>query len=754
MSFALSSVPVDRLLAWSLGNGGKGYARIKFPFDLGWYNEQPSTRFLSFQHRKEPNGFRHEFIVLKMKDGSICRVERTGDPHARTHALTFQGSVAYDMIQSFRPHELAKACLDTSNIVAEVHLPGELDLKDVLNICRAIQEAGRTRNYTLQTFNCYFFSLALQCCITRLVARWEEHPDFDRNWKSYTEDLNSSLLGIDPTTHSLFRTCSALHAHSGLRSTKQFSMDIQHHFRVAVSNLTWEDITNGVCWYYELGSRLDHIMKEELLLAWWKAARLFMASDHSEEEGPNPTTNFSPNDDLDSLVHKCLNTLWAISKLASANEMPSFTGDRHTSQRLRSNMNSNSNNYQHTRSRGQVMGEQPSRTNQMECRGTELEEVKALTIAQWLTILWLHAKHIVSQFFGLFITLSVALVWVPASSQRIYIDTELTRIMSDLDTGFGHLDMTKMRQLAERLEKLYMLCDTNKRIALWKVLPWAQVTSVIEKPLSLTITPLPALEKESVLVAEFQERHILQRIELQAELVERVWLGSAVKVSAEIKQRLSLVWETFRNDPLDTVEILLTIEEVLSHLYEWGCKNVTTELDESRISKDPVARGGGGDVYLGELYNGARVALKCARLAIGNNDRSKLKKTAHELYVWSKCKHPNVLELIGVTHHRDQVAMVSPWMDNGDLRAFLRLYPNVDRHDLCVQIADGVAYLHAEKIVHGDIKGANVLISQDGEAKITDFGTSALKEYTLEFATTRSRPGLSIRWAAPEVLDE
>ncbi|KAL5636239.1 hypothetical protein ACGC1H_004904 [Rhizoctonia solani] len=198
----------------------------------------------------------------------------------------------------------------------------------------------------------------------------------------------------------------------------------------------------------------------------------------------------------------------------------------------------------------------------------------------------------------------------------------------------------------------------------------------------------------------------------------------------------------------------MATEEVLSHLYERGCRNVATELDESRISRDPVARGGGGDVYSGQLYTGKRVALKCVRLAIGNEDCSKLKKTAHELYVWSKCNHPNVLELIGVTHHRDQVAMVSPWMDNGDLRAFLRLYPAADRHDLCVQMADGVAYLHAQNIVHGDIKGANVLISQDGEAKITDFGTSALKEYTLEFATTRSKPGLSIRWAAPEILDE
>ncbi|CAE7128010.1 unnamed protein product, partial [Rhizoctonia solani] len=211
------------------------------------------------------------------------------------------------------------------------------------------------------------------------------------------------------------------------------------------------------------------------------------------------------------------------------------------------------------------------------------------------------------------------------------------------------------------------------------------------------------------------------------------------------------------------IDAAMTTEEVLSHLYQRGCRNVSRELDESRTSTNPVARGGGGDVYSGELYTGERVALKCVRLAIGNEDRSKLKKTAHELYVWSKCKHPNVLELLGVTHHRDQVAMVSPWMENGDLRAFLRLYPETNRQELvrvfmmprsnlmmleqCVQMADGVAYLHGQNIVHGDIKGANVLISQSGEAKITDFGTSALKEYTLEFAQTGSRPGLSIRWA-------
>ncbi|CAE6444978.1 unnamed protein product [Rhizoctonia solani] len=159
----------------------------------------------------------------------------------------------------------------------------------------------------------------------------------------------------------------------------------------------------------------------------------------------------------------------------------------------------------------------------------------------------------------------------------------------------------------------------------------------------------------------------------------------------------------------------MTTEEILSHLYARGCQNLTGELDESTFSRDPVASGGAGDVYSGMLYTGERVGIKCIRMAnmdMYDEERSKLKKTAHELYVWSKCKHQNVLELIGVTQYRNRIAMVSPWMDNGDLRSFLRSHPDTDRYDLCTQMADGVAYLHALNIVHGDIKGAPEIIEE------------------------------------------
>ncbi|KAB5592309.1 Tyrosine kinase catalytic domain containing protein [Ceratobasidium theobromae] len=213
-----------------------------------------------------------------------------------------------------------------------------------------------------------------------------------------------------------------------------------------------------------------------------------------------------------------------------------------------------------------------------------------------------------------------------------------------------------------------------------------------------------------------------------------------------------------------TITYEMPVSEVLEHLGHHGCVDVTTQLDASKSSEYPIVTGGFGDVYRGALQNGHAVSLKCLRMCVDSTDEGKkhLKRAAHEIYVWStheiyvwsKCSHRNVLDLIGVARYRDRLAMVSPWMENGNLRRFLARQLSIDRGNLCVQIADGVAYLHRENIVHGDIKADNVLMSEDNTPKLTDFGNAALKEYSLRFSTTTSGPGMSIRWTAPEVIEE
>jgi hypothetical protein len=52
---------------------------------------------------------------------------------------------------------------------------------------------------------------------------------------------------------------------------------------------------------------------------------------------------------------------------------------------------------------------------------------------------------------------------------------------------------------------------------------------------------------------------------------------------------------------------------------------------------------------------------------------------AREIYAWSRCQHRNVVPLLGFTFMRGQVAMISPWMENGPLPQYLLREKKVDR---------------------------------------------------------------------------
>ncbi|KAG9122672.1 hypothetical protein FRC07_000859, partial [Ceratobasidium sp. 392] len=168
----------------------------------------------------------------------------------------------------------------------------------------------------------------------------------------------------------------------------------------------------------------------------------------------------------------------------------------------------------------------------------------------------------------------------------------------------------------------------------------------------------------------------------------------------------------------------------------------------------PIYGGGFGDIYLGKIKGGIKVAVKCARHRIQDDEnRRELKLVAREIYAWSKCNHDNVIALLGLGQYRGRLAMISPWMENGTLPEYVGKNPGVDRLELCLQIARGLSYLHQCNMVHGDLKGANVLVSEAGVLKLADFGDTKLKEQSLRF-TTRTSAVYSLRWAAPEILTE
>ncbi|KAG9086401.1 hypothetical protein FS749_003664 [Ceratobasidium sp. UAMH 11750] len=211
--------------------------------------------------------------------------------------------------------------------------------------------------------------------------------------------------------------------------------------------------------------------------------------------------------------------------------------------------------------------------------------------------------------------------------------------------------------------------------------------------------------------------------------------------------------------PKDTVAIGRTMLPaiIIQHLVFHGCRDITATLNLSSCSEYPIASGGFGDVYRGQLSKGMRVAIKCMRLFecpdVGEQQQRYLKRAAREIHTWSKLRHPNVLRLLGLVMYRDRISMVSPWVDNGPVRYYLARTPGVNRPQMCTQIATALLYLHQFGVIHGDLKGDNILVSDTGEPLITDFGNAILEECTLQFTSSTSGSHLSTRWTAPELLE-
>ncbi|KAJ7778494.1 kinase-like domain-containing protein, partial [Mycena metata] len=127
-------------------------------------------------------------------------------------------------------------------------------------------------------------------------------------------------------------------------------------------------------------------------------------------------------------------------------------------------------------------------------------------------------------------------------------------------------------------------------------------------------------------------------------------------------------------------------------------------------------------------------------------------KFCREALVWKDLHHPHILPFLGIDRDSfpSSLCMVSPWMELGTVVNYLKAHghANVDR--LLYEIAQGLQHLHSNNIVHGDLRGSNILINQDFSACLADFGLSAFSDATSSMSTNR---GGSLYWMAPELID-
>ncbi|KAJ7353548.1 kinase-like domain-containing protein, partial [Mycena albidolilacea] len=116
-------------------------------------------------------------------------------------------------------------------------------------------------------------------------------------------------------------------------------------------------------------------------------------------------------------------------------------------------------------------------------------------------------------------------------------------------------------------------------------------------------------------------------------------------------------------------------------------------------------------------------------------------------------QHSFILPLIGIDRETfpSSLCMVSPWMENGTILKYLNDHGRANIDQLLSEISKGLEYLHSQNLVHGDLRGANILITNEWSPCLADFGLASLTDPTA--ATTTSHRAGSIRWMAPELID-
>lgn len=169
----------------------------------------------------------------------------------------------------------------------------------------------------------------------------------------------------------------------------------------------------------------------------------------------------------------------------------------------------------------------------------------------------------------------------------------------------------------------------------------------------------------------------------------------------------------------------------------------------SKIKK--VGQGASGSVYVAKtLSTGQRVAIKTMDLS--HQPRKEL--IVNEILVMKESQHPNIVNFLeSYLVRNNELWVIMEFMEGGALTDIID--NNTLEEDqiaaICFETCKGLQHLHAQSIIHRDIKSDNVLLNASGQVKITDFGFCAkLTDQKSKRATMVGTP----YWMAPEVVKQ
>ncbi|MBA0606263.1 hypothetical protein Godav_018757, partial [Gossypium davidsonii] len=171
--------------------------------------------------------------------------------------------------------------------------------------------------------------------------------------------------------------------------------------------------------------------------------------------------------------------------------------------------------------------------------------------------------------------------------------------------------------------------------------------------------------------------------------------------------------------------------------------------------KDKLGEGGYGSVFKGKLRSGHHVAVKLLDKSKGNGQ-----DFINEVASIGRIHHANVAKLIGFCVERSKQALVYDFMPNGSLDKIIFTEENKNTlgwkkmFDIVLGVAQGIHYLHQGcdmQILHFDIKPHNILLDENFNPKVSDFGLAKLYSVEDSIVSLTAARG-TIGYIAPELV--
>ncbi|KAI5961753.1 hypothetical protein CANMA_003730 [Candida margitis] len=165
-----------------------------------------------------------------------------------------------------------------------------------------------------------------------------------------------------------------------------------------------------------------------------------------------------------------------------------------------------------------------------------------------------------------------------------------------------------------------------------------------------------------------------------------------------------------------------------------------------------IGRGNFGDVYRATNLTARRIEFVAIKVINMDNSGDDIKQTVKEIQFLNRLRNPNVVKYYESFTHGVNVFIVMEYCGGGSCSDLIKLHKKIPENVvgyIIKKVLAGLEYLHGEHKVHRDIKSANILLTEDGQVKIGDFGVST--DITLSNKKRNTFVGTPF-WMAPEVI--